>query len=61
MQKIHKLCLFFVLFNLVGCSSSWPDDLKGTSFEPVNKTMQPQGEHKKGPISNKTFLTKIGI
>lgn len=30
MQKIHKLCLFFVLFNLVGCSSSWPDDLKGT-------------------------------
>ena len=33
---------YFCAFNLVGCSSSWPDDLKGTSFEPVNKTMQPQ-------------------
>ena len=47
MQKIYKLCLVFALFNLVGCSSRWPDDLKDTSFEPVNKTMQPQGEHKK--------------
>lgn len=47
MQKIHRFCLIFVLFNLVGCASGWPDDLKGTSFEPVNKTMQTPGEHKK--------------
>jgi len=47
MQKIHRLWLIFTLFNLVSCSSNWPEDLKGTSFEPVNKTMQQQGEHKK--------------
>lgn len=48
MQKIYRFCLIFVLFGSVSaCTSGWPEELKGTSFEPINKTMQPQGDHKK--------------
>ncbi|WP_192894958.1 hypothetical protein [Rodentibacter pneumotropicus] len=48
MQKIYRFCSMFALFWLLSaCSSGWPEDLKGTSFEPINKTMQPQGDHKK--------------
>ena len=48
MQKIYQFCAIFILLDLLSaCSSSWPEDLKGTSFEPVNKTMQTPGDHKK--------------
>lgn len=48
MQKTYCFCLIFILLGfLSACSSSWPEDLKGTYFEPVNKTMQTPGEHKK--------------
>lgn len=40
MQKIIKICLVFSLFGLTGCASAWPDELKGTKFEPVNKMIQ---------------------
>lgn len=48
MQKIYRFCLIFSLFNLLSaCTSGWPEELKGTSFEPINKTTQSQGEYKK--------------
>ncbi|UXM98301.1 hypothetical protein [Aggregatibacter actinomycetemcomitans] len=48
MQKTYRFCAIFILLGLLSaCSSSWPEDLKGTLFEPVNKTMQTPGDHKK--------------
>lgn len=46
MRKIYRFCFIFVLFGLTGCVTGWPDDLNGTSFEPVNKVAQEQGDNK---------------